>query len=157
MMILTEAMVRGAIELVRSTAEVILGAIDTTWGPRWVEGRVKVPGVEKILKFDFGTTDREWNPEWGKEKYFGEIAEAKLRVVEREGVNTRIVVATRPWKLKPGEGLYSGGAVRDGICVAVSGAKGTTDEAIAEMVISVIVMLAFLETERRLQEGRKQI
>ncbi len=157
MRILTTALVGVAIELVRPSAEKILNAEGTTWGPRWVEGRVRAPGLEEIIKFDFGTTFRMWDPKWGKEKYFGEIAEKKLYVADREGVNTSIVVATRPWKLKKGEYLYAGGATRDGISVAVSGAKGATDEAIAEMIISAIVMLAQLVTRRKLEEREEEI
>lgn len=157
MRILTEELVEKAIELVRPSAEKILKDEGTTWGPKWVEGKVKVPGLEEIIKFDFGTTLRTWDPKWGEEKYFSEIAEKKLRVADREGVNTSIVVATRPWNLKEGEYLYAGGATRNGISVAVSGAKSKTDEALAEMIISAIVMLALLEAERRLKEGEEQI
>lgn len=156
MRILTEELVRRAIKIVRPAAEEILKTETAVWGPRWVEGRVMAPGVKEVAEFLFGWVDT-WDPEWGERRDFGKIAEAKLRVAEREGVNTSIVVALRPWNLKEGEGLYAGGAVRDGICVAVSGAKSAADEAIAEMVISAIVMLAFLETERRIQEGEKQI
>lgn len=157
MRILTEEWVKEAIELVRPSAEKILNTVGTTWGPKWVEGRIKVSGLEEIIKFDFGTTSRTWDPKWGEEKYFGEIAEKKLRVADREGVNTSVVVATQPWNLKEGEYLYDGGATRNGITVAVSGAKSKTDEAIAEMVISAIVMLALLETGRRVEEGRERI
>lgn len=155
-MILTKELVRRAIRLVEPAAEEILSASDMIWGPDWVDGRVKIPGLEGIISFYFGSA-MGWRETWGEEKDFGEIAERKLRVVEREGVNTSIVVATKPWQLKKGEYLYAGGAVRDGICVAVSGAKSQVDEAIAEMVISAIIMLALLETERRLEEGEKQI
>lgn len=155
MKIITEGLVKKAIELVRPAAEKILNAEDTTWGPKWVEGLIKAPGLEEELSFLFGKVT-EWNPSWGA-IFFSKIVAAKLQVVKREGVNTSILVATKPWKLEEGEYLYPGGAVRDGICVAVSGAKGRTDEAIAEMVISAIVMLAFLETEKRLKEGQEQI
>jgi hypothetical protein len=157
MRIISVNLVRGAIELVRPTAEKILDTEGTTWGPKWVEGRVKAPGLEEIGTFDFGTTSRAWDPAWGEEKYFGEIAEKKLYVADREGVNTSIVVTTRPWNLKEGEYLYDGGATRNGITVAVSGAESKTDEAIAEMVISAIVMLASLETKERLEKGQEEI
>ena len=158
MRILTEELVERAIKFVRPSVERILEAGGTTWGPKWVEGRVKAPGLENIIKFLYGITfPNTWDSDWGEVKHFGEIAEKKLCVADREGVNTSIVVATRPWNLKEGEYLYTGGATRNGISVAVSGAKSKTDEAIAEMVISTIVMLALLETERRLEEGEEQI
>lgn len=164
MRILTKELVERAVELVCPAAKEILFAEGTTWGPKWVEGRVEAPGLEEMIKFDFGEEPhrfgepaRKWRREWGEEIYFGEIAEAKLRVVMREGVNASLVVATKPWLLKGGEYLYAGGVYRDGIAVAVSGAKSATDEAIAEMVVSSIVMLAMLETERRQKEGKEQI
>ena len=156
MEIITKELVRRAVEFVKPAVKKILDVEDTTWGPRWVEGLVKIPGLEERLSFTLGKITK-WNPTWGETISFGRIAAAKLQVVEREGVNTSILVATKPWKLEKGEYLYSGGAVRDGICVAVSGAKGRTDEAIAEMIISAITMLAFLETEKRLKEGQEQI
>ncbi len=156
MRILTEELIEKAVNFVRHTAESILFIPGTTWGPNWVKGRIKAPGLKKIIEFHFGVHGI-WRSTWGREKDFGEIAEKKLDVLRREGVNTSVVVATKPWQLKEGEYLYAGGAVRDGICVAVSGAKSQTDEAIAEMIISTVVMLAQLETERRLKEGEEQI
>ena len=154
--IITKELVKEAIELVRPTAEKILNTEGTTWGPKWVEGLIKVPGLEDEISFFLGEVT-EWNSSWGKETFFNEIAAKKLQMAKREGMNTSILVAIKPWKLEKGEYLFSGGAVRDGICVAVSGAKGRTDEALAEMVISAIVMLAFLETDKRLKEEQEQI
>lgn len=168
MRILTKELVEKAIELVRPVAEKILNTEGTTWGPKWVRGVVKLPGLLgplDVIGFefgdvsidDFGDVSTEWNPDWGERKNFREIAETKLETAIREDMNTSFVVATRPWQLLPGEYLYAGGATRNGISVAVSGAKGVTDEALAEMVISAIIMLALLETEKRLKEGKEQI
>lgn len=164
--IITKGMVLEAIALVGPSADKILSTPGTTWGPQWVEGRVMAPGLEEVIKFDFGEPSsrlgepnpfRSWKKEWGPEIYFGEIAEMKLRATEREMDNTSLVVATNPWNLELGEFLYGGGVYRDGICVGVSGAKEKTDEAIAEMVATAIAMLALLETERRIKEGENLI
>jgi len=162
MRILTKELVKEAIELVRPAANKILETEGLTWGPKYVEGIVRITGLGEIIAFDFGDTTpkynkKAWDPKWGEQKNFALIARAKLSVVVREGMNTSLVVATRPWKLEPGEYLYAGGATRDGISVAISGAKGWVDEALAEMVISAISMLAHLETDKRLEEGKKQI
>jgi hypothetical protein len=157
--ILTEKLVERAITIVEPSAEGILRthiAGGLIWGPRWVEVRVKVPGIEKILRFHFGRTPK-WDPLWGEEKDFDKIADSKLQVAEREGVATSIVVAIRPWALNEGEYLYSGGAARDGIYVAVSGAMGRTDEMIAEMIVSAIVGLVHLEADERRKDGKNQI
>ncbi len=161
MRILTAKLIRKAVELVRPSAEEILNTEGTTWGPKWVEVIVSAPDQDilssaPVFHTRFGE-ETPWQLEWGKEKDFIRIAFAKLYVAEREGVNTSIVVATQPWKLKKGEYLYPGGATRDGISVGVSGAKGVTDEAIAEMIISAIIMLAQLEAGQRLKEGKAEI
>jgi len=146
-----------AINLVRPTVEKILNDKKMTWGPKWIEGFIKAPGLKYgITDFTIGKKT-EWNLEWGEKVSFSEIAAAKMHVIEREGINSSQVVATKPWKLETGEFLYPGGACRDGICVAVSGARGRADEAIAEMIISAIVMLAFMEADQRLKEGKYQI
>jgi len=154
-MIITEKMVREAIELVNPAAEAILVAEGATWGPHWVEGFVNVPGLPDI-PFLFGRKT-EWNPEWGKELDFISIAKAKLWVAKRLRMNTSVVAVTCPWLLLPGEYLYPGGAYRDGIVCGVSGAKGRVDEALAEMVVSIIIMLAQLETDRRIAAKKMQI
>ena len=157
MRILTEMMVTKAIEMVRPAAETILSTAGTTWGPRWVEGWVAERDLTKRISFNFGTSSRDWNPKWGDLKDFSKIASAKLDVVWREGMSTRLVVAIQPWTLRPSEYLYSGGVIRGSICVAVSGANGATDEAIAEIVLSSIIMLAQLEADERMMRGHNII
>ncbi len=153
--ILTTRLISKAVELVRPSVEEILNAEGTTWGPKWVEVVVRASEIP-VFHALFGEPT-PWVLEWGKEKDFAKIALSKLHVARREGISTSIIVATQPWKLKKGEYLYPGGATRDGISVGVSGAKGITDEAIAEMVISAIIMLAQLEIKQRLEDGRSEI
>ena len=160
MRILTQEMIAKAIELVRPSAEKILNTEGTTWGPRCVAGWIAIRDPQILLNsFTFGTTKdtQDWKPEWGEYKDFVRIADSKLQVVLREGMSTRLVIATQPWKLKAGEYLYPGGVIRGDICVAASGAKGSTDEAIAEMVLSVIIMLAQLETSKRIETKNSRI
>lgn len=154
-MIITEKLVRRAIEMIAPTAEAILAAEDTTWGPRWVDGLVSVPGLEDI-PFCFGQKT-EWNPGWGAERDFFSIAKAKLQLAKRLSDDTSIVTAICPWQLQTGEYLYPGGCSRWGISAAASGAKGRTDEALATLVVYTIIMFAHLETDRRRETKQMQI
>jgi hypothetical protein len=165
MRIITRELVEKAIELAKPTIIAILNAEGTTWGPKWVIVYVKAPGIEEkitvdinadCLEFNWGLLDH-WEDKWGKREEFFKVAASKLDVSDREKLPTSIVVATMPWLLKNGEYLYAGGSTRDGISVGVSGAKGRTDEGIAEIILSIIRMLAFLGTEKRIQENKMQI
>lgn len=146
-MIIDERMVVRATHLVAPTASAILATSGTTWGPRWVDGVVRVPGLEDF-HFVLGTKT-DWNPEWGEGPDFVPFAQAKLEAAYRLGHDTGAIVALCPWQLESGENLYPGGVSRLGIVCATSGAKGWVDEALANMVVSAIVMLAHLETDRR--------
>jgi len=156
MRILTEDLVEKAIELVKPGVESILNAEGTTWGPKRIQGWVIGPGLKRPISFMIGSLE-DWKKEWGEIMNFHPIALSKLAVSAREGLPTSVIVAEKPWLLKDEEYLYPGGTTRDGITVAVSGAKGRVDEAIAEMVLSAIRMLAFLEADRRIQEKQMQI
>lgn len=155
MPIVTEGMVKTAIALVRPAAQTMLKTKGLTWGPKFVEGSVRVRGL-RVIDFCFGTVPGKWNPKWGEEMNFAKIASRKRRLAERGRANTSVIV-TKPWTLLDGDYLYAGGVYRDGIAVGVSGAKSATDEAIAEMVVSTIVMLAHLETEKRIAAKQMQV
>lgn len=157
-MLLTKELIEEAVKLVSPAALAILDAKGTTWGPKWVEGYVSSDGLSERLGFVIGEySGSPWPKEWGGRKNFLDIALAKLLVVEREKLSTSVIVATRPWLLRDGEYLYAGGVARDGIYVAVSGAKSYVDEALAEMVLSAIIMLAHLKCDKMKQEGKNQI
>jgi len=153
-MILTEEMIERAIAMVTPSAKKILAEKETTWGPVWVE--VVVGFSSESYTYTIGKPT-PWKKKWGEFKNFSIIADAKMEAAAREKVNTSVLVASQPWNLEEGEYLYSGGATRDGIAVGVSGAKGIVDEAIAEMIISAIVMFAKLETDRRIKGGENKI
>lgn len=157
MRILTKTMIELGIKFARPSAEKILNTKGTTWGPRWVKGWVAVRDSAWRISFTFGARNDDWKPEWGGYKDFAKIAHAKLEVALREGMSTRLVVATQPWRLEEGEYLYPGGVTRGNICVAVSGANAATDEGIAEMVLSAIIMLAQQTTSERLRTGNNKI
>lgn len=146
-MIINRGLVVRAIELVRPAAEAILACDDMVWGPRWVIGVVDAPRLITVM-FQFGEKT-EWNPEWGEEKDFGGIAEKKMDVSKRLREDTSKIVAEHPWLFERNEYLYPGGVSRSGISVAISGAKGRTDEGLANLVADTIIMLAHLETDRR--------
>jgi hypothetical protein len=147
-MVITEKMVERALEIAKPAIEAILDAPEATWGPKWVETKVMAPGLETPVKFTFGCKT-EWKPEWGKELDFGEIMEYKFTTARREKQNSSIIALTKPWLLYEGEYLYAGAAYRDGITTAASGARGWADEAISELVISIVIMLAHIEVDER--------
>ena len=150
--ILNKYLVRKAIWLATPSILKILEHKGATWGPKWVTGFVSIPDREEWIDFQIGE-----DPEWGNPDRFFEIAGKKMAVVEREGKATSVVVATRPWRLKDGEYLYPGGATRDGISVVASGAKGRADEAISEIILSAIRMLAFLKADVKVEAHEMKI
>jgi len=156
MKIITEGMVREAIRLAEPTALAILETPGCFWGPQWVRGLVRA-GLGADIPFTFGTVAAQWNPEWGSNRGFEEIAQAKLEVTDRTGLPTSVVVALYSHLLEEGEFLYPGGACRDENACGVSGAKGRADEAIAELVLGMLNMLIQLETDRRKAAGENQI
>lgn len=56
-----------------------------------------------------------------------------------------------------GEYLYPGGVSQFGISAGASGAKGRTDEALADILVCIIMMLANLETDRRKEAKEMQV
>lgn len=155
-MIITEELVWRAIGLATPSALEILASEGTTWGPQWVEGFVDAPGLEEPISFIFGEST-SWDDDWGEFRSFSEIAITKLDVADREGLPTSVVAATMPWVLDEGEYLYAGGTTRNGITVATSGAKGRTDEGLAEILLACIIMLAMLELDQRVKAEEMQI
>jgi hypothetical protein len=148
-------MIEQALELARPSIKKILQNGQLIWGPRAVHICVKVPDLGPC---DFDVKfNKLWNLKWGNWQDFVNIARKKLEVVCREKKPTSEVVATCPWLLKKGEYLYSGGAIRNEIAVSASGATGRADEAISEIVISMIIMLAHLETDERITNDKKKI
>lgn len=147
-MIITKEMIVEALYLLRPTAEAILKNNGTTWGPKWVDGYINAPGLDEPFAFTLGGKTA-WDPAWGEERDFGRIAWKKLRVAERLGQKTSIVVAISPWQLLDGEFMYPGGDSRYGISSSASGAKGRADECIASLLIEIVIMLASLEADRR--------
>ncbi|KKQ76581.1 MAG: hypothetical protein US98_C0032G0008 [Parcubacteria group bacterium GW2011_GWC1_38_6] len=157
-MIITKKLINEAIELAKPIVQAFLTAEGFTWGPKYVIGFVSTPWTG-LIPFDFvapGET-KEWNPVWGEEKDFANIAMKKLELTLRIGKNTSVVTADTPWLIRDGEYLYPGGVTQEGISVAISGAKGRTDEALAEILISIIIMLANLEADGRKKAGEMQI
>lgn len=162
-MIITEEMVHEAVGLVMPAIDAILAKKGTTWGPKWIAWCVKIPGMESDIRGpSFGKCAKlafkKWDEElWGDKSDFYAIARKKLAVAEREKAATSVISITRPWCLEEGEFLYPGGVHCDGVSVAVSGAKGETDEAIAWLILNSILMLAKLEARRRIEEDRREI
>jgi hypothetical protein len=158
MMIITNDLIKRALEMARPMADHILFTEGMTWGPKWVEGYLQAPGIGGPIPFKFGQIT-EWNEIWGPKgkSNFSDIALKKLELADSTGQNTSVVIVVSPWILQDGEYLYAGGASRQGISVGVSGAKGWVDEAISNIVIECIILLAHLETDARIASGNKRI
>jgi len=156
--ILDKSLIQKAIELVTPGAVAILNSEGTTWGPKFAHGYVyaEESGAGDV-EFHFGDITVPWDSKWGEQKDFAYVAWRKLNAAWREKKSTSEVVALDPWRLREKEFLYSGGAYRYGIAVGVSGALGRTDEALAEMVLSAIIMLARIEADKRMAEHRMEI
>lgn len=155
-MIITEELVKKAIEMARILADGLLQTPELTWGPTWADGEISAPGLDVPVQFQFGK-EVEWNPEWGEKVDFGPVAASKRRLAERYDMTTSAIVALYPWLLENGEFLYAGGDSRAGISVGISGAKGRADEAIAETLINLVAMLARLSADDRSAKGKDQI
>jgi len=156
MAIITESMIQQAIDLARPSVQIMLRTEDLTWGPRYVSCSLRVRNMP-VIQFDLGAIPKKWNTNWGEEINFASIARRKRHECERGRANTSVIIATRPWTLQDGDYLYAGGAYRDGIAVGVSGAKGRTDEAIAETIINCIILLAQLETDKRIAANQTRL
>jgi hypothetical protein len=154
--IITKYLVDRAIDLVFPFVEAILAEEGTTWGPKRVKGVVNAPGLEEPITVTIGSNDEPWKDEWGKDNS-AEIAAKKLQVAERIGDSTSTVIAVAPWLLEDGEYLYPGGASKFEISVGISGAVGWADEMIANTIIECIIMLAHIETDKRIAAKKKQI
>ena len=158
-MIIDEKLIKEAIALARPSIVAILNKKGATWGPKWVAGYVKAPGMDKLIDFEF-TSYRKfkpWKAKWGKKEDFYNIARKKLEASDREKMSTRSIVAFRPQCLKKGEFLYPGGVNRYGVSVGISGARGSADEGIAEILRSTIGMLAHLKTDARIKKDQMEI
>lgn len=148
MPIITDDMVTRALSIAQPTVELLLKEPENTWGPGWVEGWIHVPRLEYNIPFAFGKIT-DWNPVWGEKRDFSSVALTKMRLAHRLGKDTGDIVATEPWQLQSGEFLYPGGITYRGISVGTSGAMGWVDEAISNIIMSIIVMLAKFEADRR--------
>jgi hypothetical protein len=62
-MIITKELINKACELTRAAVQEIINDPHANWGPKWVDGKVYAPGLDKPLKFRFGEKT-VWNPNW---------------------------------------------------------------------------------------------
>lgn len=148
--IITREMILQAVEIARPSAMAIFNLPGTTGDTKFVDGYVKVDGMEEHVEFTLGTSEDE-------EKSFWSVAVTKESVSSRTGLDSREVVEMAPWLLEEGEYLYPGGVTRMGITVATSGVKGFADECIAGFVLDALIMLAHQEAARRKAANEMQI
>ena len=157
MRIITREMIERALLLAKPTIEWVLRQPDAIWGPTWVVGYIRAPGLRSDVPFIFGEVPNEWNLAWGKKRDFTTVARAKLKLADRRKQDTSITVANCPWLLEEGEFLYPGGSTYLDISVGTSGAMGWADEAISNIIMCLIIMLAHLETDRRIAAHEMKI
>jgi hypothetical protein len=149
--ILTEELVNKALNAAVPTIETLLQDDLCVWGPRYVAVWVSGPDVDVIRYIPEKVPD--WDPAWGPQIIFSEIARAKLEVADRTGMSTADTLR-HPWVLQPGDTLYEGAVVSlGGLSVAISGAKGQADDGIARLILAIIEMYCRLEL-RSLQEQK---
>ncbi len=152
--ILTGKMIKKAINLAKPSIFAILNDPKSVWRPKYVAINIAAPGLMTRYKTDIDAETKSWDPEWPKKKQFALIAEKKTDLSEREQASTREIIAMTPWLVQKGEYLYPGGVYCEDIIVSVSGAKGDTDEAIANIILAMIVFLSYQETTLRKEENR---
>ena len=142
-----------ALQLSKPSILAILNDECTTWGPKWITGFATGPGLlEERIGFEFGEAPGKiWDDKWETPEKHILVAKKNIDLVIREKCSSSVIIATRPWLLDSGEFLYTGGAYCDGIAVAVAGARGRVNEAIAEIIISTVKMLVYLETDYRIR------
>lgn len=156
--ILTEELVRRAINLATPSINAVLAEKDTVWGPRWVAVAVSGAGLEQPITAIVGQVE-QWKAAWGEQKDFREIALAKTSLAERTGMATQVVVYRHPWLLEEGDFLFQGGIATEpgGLTVTASGAYGETDEGISELVKALIVMLCRLRVKQLKEAGIERL
>ena len=135
---LTDETVFRAVQEAKPAIEALLASDFWIWGPRWV-GIIVISPKGKRLYGNFIGSDQTWDPEWGEVVDFLVIARDKAQISHRTGLSSREVIQNCPFLLEEGDRLYAGSVIRQGLIVAVSGAKSEADEAIAEMILALII------------------
>lgn len=93
---------------------------------------------EEAILYEHAVGDRErWDADYAA------YARGKARLSWRHGMDSRQVALLRPHLLRPGDIALPGGVHVDGITVAVSGAFGCFDEAVAMTVAGWLRAWAF--------------
>lgn len=165
-MIITRGVVLLAVQMLRPIAEGskespgLLSDPTTSWGPKHVDGVVTAPGLEEEIWFEFGEFPIIWDPNWGDEDPRNatiDIARGKHDLAAKYHMPTSKIAAEFPWLIENGKYLYPGGDYFEGIAVGVSGIMGRADEALAAMLIELIVMLARLNADNRIKNHQMRI
>ncbi len=118
---------------------------------------VSGPGLEERVTETVGQVE-EWKEQWGQSRDFRELALRKAMLAERTRMPTDLAVSRMPWLLEEGDYLYQGGTGEPGgLTVAASGAFGTTDEGISDLVRALIVMLCRLKVMQMKEAGTNRV
>lgn len=132
---LNREMFREACKRAKSEIEAILARDGATWGPQYVQVRVWNPRNNVIYTRRFGRW-QPWKDAWGPRKDFGKIAEAKLFTSWKYRMDTCDLTDQYVDEImRDKEGRpYTGGIFRNGMATSASGALGTTDHEISEVL-----------------------
>ena len=134
--IITPDMVLEAIELARPTIEQLLEMPKATWGPKWIDFVLVIPGFYNPITTTIGTKTT-WDPNWGEwkpehgpnEGCFQHIACYKTDKCLQYKMSTREIIATIPWAFQKGDLMYIGGIYcGGGMAMSGSGATADADE-----------------------------
>ena len=127
--LIDESMVREAFETVRPAIEAMFDHGETKRPTIYLVAAIREGHRASII---IGEGRETWSNDYEK------IANAKLDICLRTGLDSRVVAFTQPWLLEPGDVKYGGGVNCGGVCVAASGNHWYHDQMFAEWVISAI-------------------
>lgn len=146
--LLTKEIVEKAIEIslptIRNMVEV------GGWGPKGVVILIDGPGLNEPFYYamDELGPENEWVQKWGA--HFGAIAHQKLAATET-GMSSAEINAMEPWMITGIMSLHRGGVTKGKsgkLRGSASGAKGPTDVAIVELVLTAVALLCHLKRDR---------
>jgi len=158
MPLITEELVEQAVAVATPSILALLDIEGATWGPKFLKGGINAPGLEKDYCFEIDAApNQKWAPDWKKPEFFEHVVSKKVAVCIRERASSSVIVAIKPWLLEKDEFLYAGGAYRDGITAALSGAKGWADEGGGNMIIDAIIALVQLKKDRLIADDKMEI
>lgn len=84
-----------------------------------------------LYEHSIGDTDAWTKP-------YAQIARSKCYLSWKHGLPTHVIQTRMPWLLEPGDTVFYGSAVSDGLVVAASGVQAWFDQMVSEWVLAAI-------------------